>query len=100
MPTQELAQDHIREQTSHRPGHYPAGPGLVFLFVVLPLLLLPEVVRHVAVQRLDALIPAPVTIRDVDLNLFTGRAQISDLVISGDGTETISFPGAPSFTVK
>lgn len=89
MPTQELAQDQIREQVSQRPGRYPAGPGLVFLFVVLPLLLLPEVVRHVAVQRLDALIPAPVAIRDVDLNLFTGRAQVSDLVIGGEGTETI-----------
>ena len=89
MSTQELAQAQTRKQVSHRPGHYPAGPGLVFLFVVLPLLLLPVVVRHVAVQRLDALIPASVAIRDVDLNLFTGRAQVSDLVIGGDGTETI-----------
>lgn len=89
MSTKELAQAQTRKQVSHRPGHYPAGPGLVFLFVVLPLLLLPVVVRHVAVQRLDALIPASVAIRDVDLNLFTGRAQVSDLVIGGDGPETI-----------
>ncbi|MFQ5802914.1 MAG: DUF748 domain-containing protein [Candidatus Methylomirabilales bacterium] len=89
MSTQDLAQAQTRKQVSHRPGHYPAGPGLVFLFVVLPLLLLPVVVRHVAVQRLDALIPAPVAIGDVDLNLFSGTAQVSDLVIGGDGTETI-----------
>ncbi|MFQ5988622.1 MAG: DUF748 domain-containing protein [Candidatus Methylomirabilales bacterium] len=89
MSTLAVPQVEITEQVSHRPRHYPAGPGLVFLFVVLPLLLLPEVVRHVAVQHLDALIPAPVAIRDVDLNLFTGRAQVSDLVIGGDGNEAI-----------
>lgn len=92
MSTPEITQTEIREQVVHRPRLYPAGPGLVFLFVVLPLLLLPEVVRHMIVQDLDALIPAPVAIRDVDLNLFTGRAQFSDFVIGGDRTPILSVP--------
>lgn len=92
MSTLAVAQVEITEHVSDRPRHYPAGPGLVFLFVVLPLLLLPEVVRHMLVQDLGALIPAPVAIRDVDLNLFTGRAQVSDLVIGGDTTAILSVP--------
>lgn len=89
MSTFEVAQAEIREQVPHRPARYPAGPGLVFLLVVLPLLLLPEVVRQRTVQHLETWIPASVAIADVDLNLFTGRAQITDVVIGGDGPDAI-----------
>lgn len=90
MSTLEIAQtQNWEEQASHRPSHYPAGPGLVLLLVVLPLLLLPMMVRQRAVRHLETLIPAPVAIAKVDLNLFTGKAQIRDLVIGGNGAGAI-----------
>lgn len=72
------------------PSRYPAWPGIVFLFVVLPLLLLPEMARREVVRHLEARVNAPVAIGDVDLNPFTGRTKIKNLVIGGDGgTEPI-----------
>lgn len=70
---------------SSHPSRYPAWPGLVFLFVILPLILAPEYARREAVRHLQTRINAPVSIGDVDLNPFTGRARIHDLVIGGDG---------------
>ncbi|MFQ5899268.1 MAG: DUF748 domain-containing protein [Candidatus Methylomirabilia bacterium] len=75
---------------SHRPRRVPTAPGVVILLILLALLLLPEVVRRLAVRELQARITAPVAIADVDLNLFTGRAHISGLVIGGtNGAEPI-----------
>jgi outer membrane protein OmpA-like peptidoglycan-associated protein len=75
---------------SSYPSRYPAWPALVFLFVFLPLLLMPEFARREAVRHLETRINAPVAIGDVDLNPFTGRAQIKDLVIGGDhGSEPV-----------
>src|SRR5919108_754843 len=45
------------------------------------ILLLPEIIRRIAVNQLQHLVTAPVSINDVDLNLFTGRGRIEDLVI-------------------
>jgi hypothetical protein len=53
------------------------------------LLLLPEVLRWAAVRRLQARITAPVQIKDVDLNVFTGRARVSNLVIGEGGSRPI-----------
>ncbi len=64
--------------------------GLVLVLVMMILLLLPEVVRRVAVNTLQARITVPVDIDDVDLNLFTGRARVSNLVVKGkDGSRPI-----------
>lgn len=68
----------------NHPSRYPAWPGLVFLFLLLPLILLPELARREAVRHLESRLNVSVAIRDVDLNPFTGRAQIKDLVIGGD----------------
>lgn len=76
---------YIMAVPSSHPSRYPAWPGLVFLFLILPLILAPEYARREAVRQLETRINAPVSIRDVDLNPFTGRARIHDLVIGGDG---------------
>jgi uncharacterized protein involved in outer membrane biogenesis/outer membrane protein OmpA-like peptidoglycan-associated protein len=54
--------------------------GLVAGFI----LILPEVVRRVAVNRLQMIFTVPVAIDDVDVNLFTGRATVDSLVIGKD----------------
>ncbi|MFQ5898488.1 MAG: DUF748 domain-containing protein [Candidatus Methylomirabilia bacterium] len=92
MPTRALERTQMREEKLQRSGglrDYPAGPGVLLLLLLVVLLVLPEIVRHVAVRRLEALVTAPVAIADVDLNLFTGRAQLSDLVIGGRETEAV-----------
>ncbi len=71
---------------SDHPQRYPVWPGLVFLFVVLPLLFAPELARREAVRQLEARINSPVSIGDIDLNPITGQARIWDLVIVGDGS--------------
>ncbi len=69
---------------------YPVVPGILFLLLLLALLILPEVARRLAVRQLQASLLTPVTIRDVDLNLITGKARISGLVIgSKDGKRSI-----------
>lgn len=56
--------------------------ALVFVLIAFGgLLLLPEVLRWAAVRRLQTRIAAPVQIKDVDFNIFTGRARVSNLVI-------------------
>lgn len=70
---------------AYHPSRYPAWPALVLLFMLIPLLVLPELARREIVRHLEARIDTPVTIRDVDLNPFTGHARIKDLVIEGDG---------------
>ncbi len=77
---------------SDHPQRYPAGPGLVFLLVVLVLSLVPEVVRREAVRRLEVQINAPVAIADVDLNYLTGKARVSGLVIGGGRQAVLRVP--------
>lgn len=62
---------------------------LILLMVTVGIVLLPEVLRWAAVRRLQARITAPVQIKDVDLNLFTGRARVSNLVIGESGSRPI-----------
>ncbi len=66
---------------SEQSRRYPVVPGLIFLLILLGLLILPEVMRRLAIQQLQAGLAAPVAITDVDLNLFTGRARFTDLVV-------------------
>lgn len=76
--------------TSTQPRNYPIIPGLFFLLLLLALLVLPEVARRMAIRYLQTSLQAPVSIRDIDLNLLTGKARISDLVIgSKDGNPPI-----------
>lgn len=70
---------------SDHPRRYPAAPGLLLLLGLVVFGLVPELVRREAVRRLEARIDAPVAIADVNLNLFTGSAHLSDLVIGGRG---------------
>jgi len=63
-------------------SRYPIVPAFIFLFFLLALMILPEVVRMLIDRRLENRLARPVAIRDVDLNLITGRARISNLVIS------------------
>ncbi|HZA56958.1 MAG TPA: DUF748 domain-containing protein [Candidatus Udaeobacter sp.] len=51
--------------------------------------ILPEVVRRVAVNRLQMIFTVPVTIDDVDVNIFTGRASVNRLVIGNDESRPI-----------
>ena len=75
---------------SEQSRRYPVVPGLIFLLILLGLLILPEVMRRLAIQQLQAGLAAPVAITDVDLNLFTGRARFTDLVVgSKDKTQPI-----------
>jgi len=60
---------------------YPVVPGILFLLLLLALLALPEAVRRLAVRELENSLQSPVSIMDVDLNLMTGNARISGLVI-------------------
>jgi uncharacterized protein involved in outer membrane biogenesis len=59
--------------------------GLVIVLVASLLLLLPEVVRRAAINQLEASLATAVRIEDVDVNLFTGQARVSNLVIGGAG---------------
>jgi uncharacterized protein involved in outer membrane biogenesis len=43
--------------------------------------ILPEVARRLAINRLERALRVPVRIDDVDINLFTGRAALENLVI-------------------
>lgn len=75
---------------SEQSRRYPVVPGLIFLLILLGLLILPEVMRRLAIQQLQAGLATPVAITDVDLNLFTGRARFTDLVVSSkDETQPI-----------
>jgi hypothetical protein len=60
-----------------------AVAGAVLLAVVLAALLLPGIVRRTLAERLEARVTAPVRIGRVRVNLFTGRARASDIVVGG-----------------
>ncbi|HWO43061.1 MAG TPA: DUF748 domain-containing protein [Candidatus Eisenbacteria bacterium] len=62
--------------------------AIIVALGVASISLLPEAARRVAVRRLQDMLTAPVSIADVDLNLFTGRATIESLVI-GEGPRPI-----------
>lgn len=69
-----------------------AAAGVVAVIAVLALgsVLLPGFVRRAAVERLQAMVTAPVRIEAVRLNLFTGRARVVDVVIGGaDGSPPV-----------
>ncbi|HXV80483.1 MAG TPA: DUF748 domain-containing protein [Candidatus Binatia bacterium] len=61
--------------------------ALTLSLIGLGLVLLPELVRYLSLRQLRDNLKAQVSIEDVDLNLFTGRAQVSNLVIGGSKTE-------------
>ena len=55
--------------------------SVILLLVVVSILLLPEILRRIAISRLEKILSVPVNIADVDLNLFTARAHVDDFVI-------------------
>jgi uncharacterized protein involved in outer membrane biogenesis len=57
--------------------------ALALSLIGLALVLLPEWVRYYSLKQLRSNLETQVSIGDVDLNLFTGRAKVSDLVIGG-----------------
>jgi len=59
--------------------------GILAVVVTAVLALLPELVRRLAVGRLETIVAAPVSIQDVDMNLFTGTGKISGLLIGNGG---------------
>jgi hypothetical protein len=58
--------------------------GVIVCLIGAFILVLPEIIRRVAVNRLENFFTVPVSIDDVDLNLFTGHAAIENLVIGGN----------------
>lgn len=59
--------------------------ALVGVFIVI----LPEVSRRLAINRLQSVLTVPVAIEDVDVNLFTGRAAVENPVIGADDPRPI-----------
>jgi uncharacterized protein involved in outer membrane biogenesis/outer membrane protein OmpA-like peptidoglycan-associated protein len=55
--------------------------AVVATLLVAFILIFPEVVRHVAINRLQSVLTVPVKIDDVDINLFTGRAAVEGLTV-------------------
>jgi uncharacterized protein involved in outer membrane biogenesis/outer membrane protein OmpA-like peptidoglycan-associated protein len=75
---------------SYRPSRRSvvlAAASAAFLGAVI--FLLPEIGRRIAIDRLENFLTVPVSIADIDLNLFTGRAAIKQLRI-GAGTAPIA----------
>jgi hypothetical protein len=75
-----------------RPTRTPllfAGAALAAVCVALAVaaLVLPGLVRRTAEERLQAALTVPARVGDVDLNLFTGRARLSDIVVEGASRE-------------
>jgi uncharacterized protein involved in outer membrane biogenesis len=63
--------------------------ALVGVFIVI----LPEVSRRLAINRLQSILTVPVAIEDVDVNLFTGRAAVENLIIGApDPRHILSLP--------
>ena len=63
--------------------------ALVGVFIVT----LPEVSRRLAINRLQSILTVPVAIEDVDVNLFTGRAAVENLIIGApDPRPILSLP--------
>jgi hypothetical protein len=66
--------------------------GVVVCLIVASILALPEIARRVAVNRLENFFTVPVSIGDVDLNLFTGHAAVENLVIGNEADPILSLP--------
>jgi uncharacterized protein involved in outer membrane biogenesis len=59
------------------------------------LLILPEVARRLAISRLEQTLTVPVRIDNVDVNLFTGRAVLENLMIGrADRQSILTIPRA------
>ncbi len=75
----------------------PSRPLIIVTSVIVTLavafvLLLPEIVRRVATNRLGNRITMPVGIADVDINLFTGRAHVENFIIGAVDRPILSVP--------
>jgi hypothetical protein len=55
--------------------------AVLAIFLLVGIAVLPEVARRIAVNRLQTRLTVPVQIADVDLNLFTGKLRIENLII-------------------
>lgn len=82
---------------AYRPSRRLIISTTIILFLIGAfILVLPEIVRRVAVDRLESFLTVPVSIGDIDVNLFSGRAQIENLVIGTDNKPRpiLSLPAA------
>ncbi|HEX7226840.1 MAG TPA: DUF748 domain-containing protein, partial [Candidatus Binatia bacterium] len=80
-------------------GYRPSRKLIILIGVVVCLIsafivLLPEIVRRVAVNRLSNYSTVPVSIGDIDLNLFTGDAAVENLLIGNQADPILSLPAA------
>ena len=67
----------------------------VLAIIGVSLLILPEVARRIAISRLEQALTVPVRIDNVDVNLFTGRAALENVVIgSADPRPILTIPRA------
>ena len=72
---------------AYRPSRRVIVSTVIILFVVGAfIVILPELGRRAAVKRLERVFTVPVSIDDVDLNLFTGRARIENLTIGNNSS--------------
>jgi hypothetical protein len=84
-------------EMAYRPSQGLIISTSIILFLIGAfILVLPEIVRHAAVNRLESFFTVPVSIGDIDVNLFSGRAQIENLVIGTDNKPRpmLSLPAA------
>lgn len=82
---------------AYRPSRRLIISTSIILFLIGAfILVLPEIVRRVAVDRLESFLTVPVSIGDIDVNLFSGHAQIENLVIGTDNKPRpiLSLPAA------
>ncbi len=66
----------------------------VLILVLLSVVVLPVLVRRAAVSKLEAMVTVPVEIGKVNVNLLTGRARASNIVIHGlaGGPSIVALP--------
>jgi hypothetical protein len=67
-------------------GYHPSrrvviSAAVILTFVAAFIVILPEAARRLAIHRLQSALTVPVAIEDVDINLFTGRAAVKNLII-------------------
>ncbi|HZD41097.1 MAG TPA: DUF748 domain-containing protein [Terriglobales bacterium] len=74
---------------SRRKKILAGGLALFALLVGIFILVLPEIVRRVALSRIERVVTVPVSIADIDLNVFTGKAVVSKLVIGAKSPHPI-----------
>ena len=80
---------------TYRPSRRLVISATVILTLVIAVIVgLPEAARHLAISRLESSLHVSVDLEDVDINLFTGRAAIKNLVLGADPRPMLRLPAA------